>query len=86
MSIYNQEVLKMSKKLTVNLPELLKQKNMSLRELSRKTGIRHAALSELSHLKRSSINVNHLLAIINELEINDIREIIDIVEEDEETA
>ena len=45
----------MSKKVIVNLNELLQQEGLSLRELSRLTDIRHAALSELANQK--SLNI-----------------------------
>ncbi|MFD1362318.1 helix-turn-helix domain-containing protein [Lentibacillus salinarum] len=51
---------------------------MSLRELSRLSDIRHAALSELSNQKRESINFRHVEKIAEALEIEDIREIIDL--------
>ena len=46
----------MSKKVIVKINELLQQENISLRELSRLTDIRHAALSELANQKRQNIN------------------------------
>jgi DNA-binding Xre family transcriptional regulator len=41
----------MVKKIKVNINELTKQKGISLRELSRLTDIRHAALNELANQK-----------------------------------
>jgi len=67
----------MDKKVIVKIKELLAKHNLSLRELSRLTDIRHAALSELSNQKRENINFNHIEKIADALEINDIREIID---------
>jgi putative transcriptional regulator len=54
---------------------------MSLRELSRLTDIRHAALSELSNSKRQNINFRHIEKIAEALDITDIRDIIDLVDE-----
>jgi putative transcriptional regulator len=73
----------MGKKLIVKLPQILEREGISLRELGRRTDIRHAALSEFSNLKRSTININHLLAIAEELNIKSISEIIEIVDEKE---
>lgn len=67
----------MDKKVIVKIKELLATNNISLRELSRLTDIRHAALSELSNQKRENINFNHIEKIAEALEIHDIREIID---------
>lgn len=60
--------------------QLANQKGISLRELSRLTDIRHAALSELANQKRQNINFNHIERIADTLELNDIREIIDLIE------
>lgn len=67
----------MDKKVIVKIKKLLAEHDISLRELSRLTDIRHAALSELSNQKRENINFNHIAKIADALEINDIREIID---------
>ena len=43
--------------------------------------VRHAALSELSNGKRESINFRHIERITEALQLSDIREIIDLVDE-----
>ncbi len=53
-----------------------------MRELSRLTDIRHAALSELSNQKRENINFRHIEKIAEALEIEDIREIINLEDRD----
>ena len=68
----------MSKKVIVKINELLQQENISLRELSRLTDIRHAALSELANQKRQNINFSHIEKIADALNIEDIRDIITI--------
>ncbi|MGG4497660.1 helix-turn-helix domain-containing protein [Brevibacillus reuszeri] len=70
----------MGKKVIVKIPELLKRKAISLRELSRLTDIRHAALSELANQKRQNINFQHIERIADTFEIKDIREIIDLID------
>lgn len=70
----------MSKKVVVKIPQLLKEREMSLRELSRLADVRHAALSELSNGKRSNINFAHIEKIAEALGISDIREILELVE------
>lgn len=68
----------MEKKVIVKIGELLRKHDISLRELSRLSDIRHAALSELSNQKRESINFRHVEKIAEALKIEDIREIIDL--------
>ena len=68
----------MSKIIIVKIHELLQQEDISLRELSRLTDIRHAALSELANQKRQNINFNHIEKIADSLDIEDIRDIITI--------
>jgi len=67
----------MEKKVVVKIKDLLKIHDISLRELSRLTDIRHATLSELSNHKRKNINFRHIEKIADSLNIDDIREIID---------
>ncbi len=69
----------MNIKIRVNIDHLLNKHNISLRELSRLTDIRHAALSELANQKRENINFQHIEKIADALHITDIREIIDLV-------
>ncbi|WP_018751737.1 helix-turn-helix domain-containing protein [Paenibacillus sanguinis] len=68
----------MAKKVVVKIKELTKKHNISLRELSRMTDVRHAALSELANGKRESINFGHIERIAEALDIEDIREIIEL--------
>lgn len=72
----------MNKKIVVKIKYLLNDRGISLRELSRLTDIRHAALSELSNHKRQNINFQHIEKIAEALDITDIREIIDLVDEE----
>ncbi|WP_219834731.1 helix-turn-helix transcriptional regulator [Paenibacillus sp. R14(2021)] len=71
----------MAKRIKVKIKEQTSRRGMSLRELSRLTDIRHAALSELSNSKRQNINFQHIEKIAEALNITDIRDIIDLVEE-----
>ncbi|MFE4573065.1 helix-turn-helix domain-containing protein [Paenibacillus chitinolyticus] len=70
----------MSKKVVIKIGSLTKKRGISLRELSRLSDVRHAALSELSNGKRTNINFSHIERIADALGISDIREIIDLVE------
>lgn len=78
------EVSELAKKVVVKIKELTKKRNISLRELSRLSDVRHAALSELANGKRDSISFGHIERIAEALDISDIREIVDLVEENKE--
>lgn len=73
----------MAKKVVIKIPELTKKYGISLRELSRLSDVRHAALSELSNGKRSNINFSHIEKIADALGISDIRKIIDFIDDKE---
>ncbi|MGG4443729.1 helix-turn-helix domain-containing protein [Brevibacillus fortis] len=70
----------MAKKVKIRIRDLIESKGISLRELSRLTDIRHAALSELANQKRQNINLQHIERIADAFEIGDIREIIDLID------
>ncbi|ACX62578.1 helix-turn-helix domain-containing protein [Paenibacillus sp. Y412MC10] len=72
----------MRKKVVVKISELTKAHNISLRELSRISDVRHAALSELANGKRESISFSHIERIAEALNISDIREIIELVDDE----
>lgn len=77
---FYQVVSQMEKKIIIKIKELLVKNNISLRELSRLSDIRHATLSELSNHKRENINFQHIIKIADALGIDDIREIIDLTD------
>ncbi len=70
----------MTKRVIVKIRELTQNRGISLRELSRLTDIRHAALSELANQKRQNINFQHIERIADTFDIKDIREIIDLID------
>ncbi|WP_431085662.1 helix-turn-helix domain-containing protein [Paenibacillus sp. 8b26] len=72
-------------KVKVMLGELIKVRGISLNELSHKTGVRRAALSELANEKRENINFKHIEEIADALNITDIREIITLIDEEQST-
>lgn len=73
----------MDKKVVVKIKELAKANHISLRELSRISNIRAASLSELANGKRESMSFSHIERIAAALNIQDIREIIDLVDFEE---
>ena len=73
----------MAKIVVIKIKELLHQHQISLRELSRLSDIRHAALSELANQKRKNINFSHIERIAEAFNLSDIREILDLVDSEE---
>ncbi|MEK5035260.1 helix-turn-helix transcriptional regulator [Paenibacillus sp. FSL R7-0302] len=71
----------MGKRIVVKIAELTKKHKISMRELSRLSDVRHAALSELANGKRESISFSHIVRIADALNIEDIREIIDLADD-----
>lgn len=69
------------KKVKITLGDLLKQKGMSINELSLQSDVRRAAISELVNGKRENINFRHIEQIAEALQITDIRKIITLVDE-----
>jgi putative transcriptional regulator len=63
-------------KLTVKLKEVLKKRNMTQLELSKKAKVRQAAISELCRNERKEINLEQMERIAEALGISDIGELI----------
>ena len=68
------------RKVEVLINDLLAERQMSLRELARLSGIEPSNLSNLANGKRQKIYFEHIERIADALEIDDISEIIRIVE------
>jgi DNA-binding Xre family transcriptional regulator len=75
----------MAKKVIIKIKSLIEKRGISLRELSRRTDIGHATLSELSNQKRQNINFSHIERIADACKVTDIRDIINIAEVDDES-
>lgn len=52
--------------------DILKEKELTQKDLSEMTGIREATISEFVNLRRSTININMLIKIMNVLDINNL--------------
>lgn len=74
----------MGLKVKVVFGELLEERGMSLNELSIKSNVRRAALSELFNGKRENINFEHIVKIAEALGTTDISKIITLTETEEE--
>ena len=73
----------MAKIVVIKIKELLQEHHISLRELSRLTDIRHAALSELANQKRMNINLGHIERIAEALHLTSIQDIMELVDREE---
>ncbi|WP_145039802.1 helix-turn-helix transcriptional regulator [Paenibacillus sp. Y412MC10] len=70
-------------KVKVVLKETLQERGMSINELSLKSDVRRAALSQLAGGKRENINFEHLAKIAEALNTSDINKIITLVKVEE---
>ncbi|MGE6504394.1 helix-turn-helix domain-containing protein [Bacillus wiedmannii] len=57
------------------LGELLKERGMSQGDLSRLTGIRVATINEIANIKKTNVNMLHIVPIMIALRITDMTEI-----------
>ncbi|MDB5056299.1 MAG: hypothetical protein JWM44_4349 [Bacilli bacterium] len=69
------------RKIRIKLKTVLLLKNMTQKELSLKSNVRQAAISELCRNERKEINLEQMERIAEALEINDISELIEIEKE-----
>jgi putative transcriptional regulator len=74
----------MGKILRVKIEELIKENNMSLRELGRLTDITHSTLSHLKNQKGKSIYREHIEKIMDHFDITDMNKLFEAVEVDDE--
>lgn len=61
------------------LADRLKERNLTMREFSRMTGLRLATISDMCNGKKQSLNLHHILICMLALRITDITEIAEIV-------
>ncbi|MCY9760941.1 helix-turn-helix transcriptional regulator [Paenibacillus alvei] len=67
----------------ITLADILQERGISQRELSRKTGIRHPTINEMCENKTKQIPLQNLAAICNALDV-DITDILKLVKEPSE--
>lgn len=60
----------------LKIADVLKEKGITQTELSKKAGIRQAAISELTRTDRQRVNLIHLEKIAEALDIDDITELL----------
>lgn len=61
------------------LADRLKERNLTMREFSKMTGLRLATISDICNGKKQSLNLHHILICMLVLRITDITEIAEIV-------
>lgn len=66
----------MSRIVVIKLKELLLERGITIRRLSRLTDVRPAALCELANQKRINVHLPHLANIADALDIDDMDQII----------
>lgn len=62
----------------IKLKHLLKEKNVTQKELAEKTGLREATISEIANNARSTINKKQLIAIMKALNVKDLNRIMEL--------
>lgn len=62
----------------IKLKHLLKEKNVTQKELAEKTGLREATISEIANNARSTINKKQLVAIMKALNVKDLNRIMEL--------
>ena len=70
----------MTKHIRLNIDRILNDNNLTQAQLSELTGIRQAAISQLSRGFVSRVSIDHIERIINALDIQDINDILTIVD------
>jgi putative transcriptional regulator len=61
------------------LKELLERRGMSQKELSQKTGIREATISEMVNDSRSVYNKTHLVKVMDALNVTDLNDLLELI-------
>ncbi|UOY86783.1 helix-turn-helix domain-containing protein [Bacillus glycinifermentans] len=67
------------RRVVLRIDKLMERHGLNQGEFAEKVGIRPAAISQLSRNHVARITIDHLDRIVNTFEIDDVREIIDIV-------
>lgn len=61
-----------------NLATILEDRSFSMNDLSKVTGLRVGTISEIANMKRSTINIPHLIVIAQALRITDLTELYEL--------
>ncbi|MED4841560.1 helix-turn-helix transcriptional regulator [Weizmannia sp. CD-2023] len=64
--------------LNIKLKELLKEKNITQKELAEMTGLREATISEIANNARTTINKEQLLLIMKTLGVKELSKILEL--------
>lgn len=71
------------RKIRIRLNEVMQERGLTQTKLSEMTGVRQAAISEMSRNIREQVNLKTLEKIADKLEIDDISELLVIEKESE---
>ncbi len=71
----------MALKLKIKLKEVLEKRGLNQMQLAEMSGVRRPSISELATGARTTINKQHLLKIMEALNITDITEILEVVDD-----
>jgi len=74
--------IKITKKVRINVDEVMQERGLTQTELSELTKIRQASISQLSRGFVSRLSLEHIERIASALDIDDINEIITLVDDD----
>lgn len=67
-----------SRKISIRLRPLLSERGITQKELAEKTGLREATISRIARDAGTSISFEHLARIADALNVDDIRELIEL--------
>ena len=68
----------MSRKIELRLKQLLDKQNMTQKALAEKTGIRESTIIDITRGSRTVMNFAHIAKIADALNIDDIRDLIEL--------
>lgn len=69
---------KQTPEINIKLKKLLKEKNVTQKELAEKTGLREATISEIANNARTTINKEQIIAIMKALGVKELDKIIEL--------
>jgi len=69
---------KQTPEINIKLKQLLKEKNVTQKELAEKTGLREATISEIANNARTTINKEQIIAIMKALGVKELDKIIEL--------
>lgn len=78
----DKQLIKITRKVRINIDKLLKERGLTQKELSDLTDVRQAAISNLRRGFVTRISIDHIERIASALDIDDINDIISLTPAD----